>query len=387
MDGSIHDYKDKEGKKLYYISYRVEDPRTGEKKQRTKRGFKTKKEAKEHLTNIQHKLLTGSYIKPEIITLGEYLDDWMKTYVEVNLKQSTIDGYNNNIERHIKPYFGGTQLQKLRAANIQEFYNAKLKGDENGSKPLSAKSILYIHRVLSQALKHAVSKQLIPKNVAAEVSPPKVKKYRGEVYNLNEIRQLLSAASGTFIELPITLAVMLGLRRGEVLGMSWNQVNFSNKTVTISQQLSKTSKGPIIDTPKTDSSDRVIPISDSIIALLKKKKHIQTRNKVLLGQEYKDSNLIVTLDDGNYLSPDYFTKKFSQFLKDNKLKHIRFHDLRHSYATMMLANGQPLNTVAELMGHSSIRVTSDTYGHVLDETKRKASNEIDNLIFGNAKSK
>jgi len=386
MDGSIHEYKGKGGKKQYYVIYR-ENPNTGKKKQKMQRGFNTKKAAQEFLTNLQHQVLTGNYIEPGKITLGEYLDNWMKTYVEVNLKQSTIDGYFNNIERHIKPYFGGIQLQKLRAASIQEFYNAKLKGVENGSKPLSAKSILYIHRVLSQALKHAVSKQLIPKNVAAEVSPPKVKKFRGEVYNLNEIRQLLTAASGTFMEVPITLAVMLGLRRGEVLGMSWNQVNFSNKTVTINQQLSKTSKGPKIDTTKTDSSNLVIPISDSIISLLKKQKLQQTRNKVLLGQEYKDSNLIVTLDDGSYLSPDYFTKKFSQFLKDKNLKHIRFHDLRHSYATMMLANGQPIHAIAQLMGHSSIKVTGDIYGHVLDDTKRKASKEMDNLIFGSAESK
>lgn len=175
MDGSIYEYT-KGGKKRYRVVYRVEVS-TGKLKQRQKRGFTTIKAAKEFLTKVQSQLLNGTYIDPKNIPLTDYLKDWMKTYVEPRLEQSTIDGYKGNIENHIIPCIGHIPLQKLKAVHIQEFYNERLKSGRKDKKKggLSAKSILYIHLVLSEALKHAVRQQLIPRNPAADLTPPKVK--------------------------------------------------------------------------------------------------------------------------------------------------------------------------------------------------------------------
>ncbi|HYE10515.1 MAG TPA: site-specific integrase [Patescibacteria group bacterium] len=387
MDGSIQARENKKGQKVYDVLYRVEDPRTGKKKQMLKRGFKTKKEAQEFLVGIQNKILTGSYVSPDNLTLKDYLKDWLKVYAEPNLKPATIDGYRNNIERHIIPCIGHIPLQKLKAANIQEFYALKLKGDEEGNNALSGKSVVYIHRVLSQALKHALNKQLIPRNVANEVTPPKIKKFKSEVYDVTEIQKLLDIAKNTAMEVPVTLAALLGLRRGEVLGLKWDRVDFKNKTVIIDRQLSKSSKGPLLDSTKTESSNRDIPISDNIVKLLKSQKKKQLQDKLLLGNEYNDNNFVVCRINGDLISPDAFSHDFAQFLKDNNLKHIRFHDLRHSYATMMLAHGESIHVTSKLMGHSSIKVTGDIYAHILDDVKRRASDNIDKLIFNSAKNK
>lgn len=378
MKGSII----KRGKKWSYIVW-IEDSETGEKKQKWFSGFDKKKDAENALVDTLYKIEHGTYIRPEEITLAEYLRDWLKTYAEPNLAQTTVDGYRNNIEKHIIPNIGTIKLQRLRAKHIQELYSDLQNGHCSGEKKkLAAKTIIYVHRVLRQSLEHAYRKQLISRNIADDVKAPTAKKYRPEVYNEQLLKSLLYAIKDNPFEVPITIASTLGLRRGEVLGLKWDDINYKNSTIIIKRQLIPTSKGLDFQSPKTEDSIRTIPVPPSLMALLKKERLIQKKNQASFGQVYNQQNLICCRMDGSAIHPSLLSHAFSRILKQNNLPHIRFHDLRHSVATLMLTKGVPMKVASQILGHSTIGITMDLYSHVLDDMKTDATSKIESALFG-----
>lgn len=383
MDGSIHQYNTRDGKKLYYVSYRVYDSTSNKKIQKSKRGFQTKKSAQEFLNKTQHNILSGSYVAPDNLTFGEYLLKWLSTHSKSYLGQSTFESYQCQIKKHIIPSLGSIQLQKLTAFHLKEFYNDKLtSGRIQGVGGLSPRTVQYMHRIISEALAHAVNDNLIPTNISKTIPPIKVRKYKGEVYTFDDLQKLFEVIKGTDIEIAIILASSLGLRRGEILGMSWNQIDFNNKLLTINRQLIRTETGSKFTSPKTENSNRTIPIEDNLIRILKKNKERQEILKSQLDNLYEDNNLVVCKDNGSLIPPDNITKKFNYLLKKNNLKKIRFHDLRHTFATLMLEQNQSLKVVSELLGHTTIKTTADIYSHALDSTKRKANATLDNILLG-----
>lgn len=369
--------------KTYSIVFMMEDSKTGKKKQKWVGGFKTKKEAEKALSEALYKVENGSYINPESITVSEYLTDWLKIYAEPNLSPTTIDGYRVNIQNHINPYIGNIPIQKLRPINIQELYNQlKANGRYDGKGGLSAKSILYVHRVLREGLEHAVCNQLLSRNPANDVKPPSVEKYSAQVMNSGEILTLLKAVKDSEYELPFALSALLGLRRGEVLGLQWSDINFNDQTININNQIIPTSKGIISKKPKSKDSIRSIPIPAVILKMIRKQQKHQMENKLICGQSYSDNNLVCCKVDGSPYSPTYFTKVFTKILKENGLKHIRYHDLRHSAATNMLKNGVDIKTVSTILGHSTIGITLDIYSHVENSMKKDALDKVQRAIFG-----
>jgi len=368
--------------KTYSIVFEVEDTKTGKKKQKWEGGYKTKKEAEKAVGEAVYKIQNGTYILPETTTTKEYLKDWYKVYVEPNLEQTTADGYNVNIEKHIIPYIGDIPLQKLRAANIQDLYNQlKEKGNTKNGGTLSGKSILYVHRVLRQALQHAVRNQVISRNPADDVKSPSVEKYHSEIFDSKEVNTLLKIVKDSEYEIPITLSAIIGLRRGEALGLKWSDVDWKNTNITIRNQLVPTSKGVIDKKPKSEGSIRTIPIPPTVVALLKNQRLTQLKNKVALGEEYIKNDLVSCHVNGSNIDPSNFSKVFSKILEVNGLKHIRYHDLRHSAATNMLMNGIDIKTVSTILGHSTISITLEIYAHVLDSMKRDAVNKMEAVIY------
>lgn len=384
MDGSIYDYLNKNGKKLYYVSYRVHNPVSGKKVQKMRRGFTTKKAAQEYLNSILSSISNGNYISPSNLNFGDYLLQWLSTHSQSHLGQSTFESYQSQITKHIIPKLGSISLQKLMALHLKEFYNEKLNNGRIQSKGgLSARTVQYIHRIISEALTHAVNDQLIQKNVAKSIPTIKVRKYRGEVYTLDDLQKLLPVIKGSEIEIVIILAVLLGLRRGEILGISWDQIDFSNKTLTINRQLIRTETGSVFTTPKTENSNRVLPLADNILKFLEDHKNSQDIIKSNLDSEYHDNNLVICQYNDDLIPPDNVSKRFANILKKNNLKKIRFHDLRHTFATLMLEQNQSLKTVSMLLGHTSIKTTADIYSHSLDSTKRIANTVLDTMLLGN----
>lgn len=377
MNGHIRKRKTKSGH-TWQVIIDVGVDSKGKRKRIFKSVKGNKKEAEKLLTKLLNEMDTGMYIEESKITLKDYLKDWLKTYVEVNLSPTTLDGYRYNIELHIIPYIGDIPLQQLKPMHIQKLYQTLLKeGRRDGKGGLSAKSVRYVHRNLREALEHALKMEMINRNVADLVTLPKVKAYQVSVYDEDEVLTLLEKARGTDLEVPITLAVILGLRRGEMLGLKWADVDFKNHIFVIRNNLVDTSQGLILKSPKSQKGSRIIDIPETLAQLLKRHKKSQLKNKLQLGGHYQDNDLVCCSNDGSFIPPKYFSQKFSRFLVRNDLKKIRLHDLRHTNATLMLKYGVPAKLASQRLGHSSVGITLDLYSHVIGDMQQEVSDKIE----------
>lgn len=352
------------------------NPETGKRQQKWFSGYKTKKEAQTDLAKIVTELEENTFIIPSTSTMKEYLDYWIEQR-ESNLSPTTLYSYKLMIKTHIVPELGNVELRKLKPLMINEYYNKKLKN-------LSGQTVLHHHRLLRKALQDAKSWQLIKDNPADSVEAPKAKKYKATVLNLDEIKELLKALEGNWLEVPISLSLFLGLRRGELLALRWSDVDFENKYISIQRSLVRggsTGNELIIKDPKTEDSTRDIPITDTIINLLKKHKLKQSEDKLKLGKYYKKSDYIFTRDDGELINPASFSSRFAEFIKENNLKVIRLHDLRHTNATLMLQSNVQPKVASKRLGHSTTATTLEIYSHVLKDMERDTSDSLDSMIF------
>jgi len=328
--------KDKKGKirenlKVYDVYYRYIDPNTGKWRQTSKKGFRSKGEAEAFILKTNSLIAENAFVQPKKITVREYLLDWLDSYVRTNLRASTIAGYEINIEKHIIPHLGNIELQSLTSSHIDGFYAQKLKtGRIDGKGGLSAKSVMYIHRVLNEALEHAIKKKLITHNVSKDVTNlPRLKKYKSLVYDSKEIKELLQVVRDTDMEVPVVLAAISGMRRGEVLGLKKTDISFENQTIRIRRQLIATKTGLVFEDPKSEDSNRIIHPPVEVIKIIEKHLNRQEETKKLLGNDYQNMDLVNCYPDGRPIDPRYFSHKFSNVLEKSGLKHIRFHDLRY----------------------------------------------------------
>lgn len=378
MDGSIQERTNAKGKKVYDVMYRVTDLKTGKRKQKIKRGFCKKGDAQKFLTEVLGQIESNSYVEAKKMKLSDLLDEWFGRFVEGKLAANTVRGYKVNIKNHIIPSLGWIPLQQLSTRDIQNFYDEKLKDiDDEDSEGLSGKSIIYIHRNLCKALDYAVKERYIIRNPAKDVELPSPGKFTGMVFDQKTLMQLLAAVRDTQMELPIALSGLAGLRRGEAAGLQWSDVDIENGIITIRKQRTAGSKDTRRSKVKTLESYRSIKITRALLEILQRHKNIQEQNKLMLGDEYQDNGFVCCEPDGSVLDPSNFSKRFSNILKNNQLPIIRYHDLRHSFATNMIRLGVPINTVSKMMGHSTPVVTLTVYAHVLNEMQDEAVEKLD----------
>ncbi|WP_206093763.1 site-specific integrase [Paludifilum halophilum] len=376
----------KRGNKWCFVLDVGRDPQTGKRKQKWFSGFKTKKEAQKAMTAKLHELNQGAYIEPSKITLADYLNRWLNDYARINCSPRTLEGYEYIIEKHLIPDLGNITLDKLKPMDLQNYYGNKLiNGRKDGSGGLSPRSVLHHHRVLHEALEYAVRWQVIAINPAKAATPPKPQKAQVNVLNKEEIHQLLTASKGTPYYEPIFFAVNTGMRRGEIFGLRWKDINFENNIISVRQTLQRLkSEGlKFRDTTKTDGSRRTIFVSESVIDMLKKLKTKQAKNKIKAGPYYKNYDLVFAKNDGSPIDVDYFSKAFGLLIKRINLPHIRFHDLRHTHATLLLQQGEHPKVVSERLGHSTIAITMDTYSHVMPNMQKEAAQKLDDFLFKN----
>lgn len=363
----------KKGSK-WYIVVDVGYDENGKRKQKWFSGYRTKKEAEKALAEIISKVENNTFIMPEKMTLKEFLEYWLENYARPNLSPTTVYGYESIITKHIVPFLGRIQLQKLRPINIQQYYNKKK--DE-----LSGKTLVQHHRVLRKALDYAYKLQMIPNNPADAVESPKAQKYKARVLNLDEIKELLKALKDTELEVPINVALALGLRRGELLGLMWEDIDLEEGTIQIKRNLVRAGTKLVIKEPKSETSIRTLKLSPTILNMLKKHKKRQLELKVMLGPEYKDNGLVFCKNNGEMINPSTFSHQFSDFLKKNGLPSIRLHDLRHTNATLMLQSKIPPKVASARLGHSTIAITMDLYSHVLIDMEEETAKKLDNILY------
>lgn len=296
---------------------------------------------------------------------SEYLKQWLEV-VKVRVKIATFCSYQDMVLNTIAPYFEKKKitLRDLEARHIQQFYTEKLK-------TVSANSVIHYHAVIYQSLKYAMKTDMVPQNVAMKVDRPRKEQYQPTFLDADEMQELFKVVKGTRLELPVLVAAFYGLRRGEVLGLKWDAIDFQRGTLTIKRTVTEVrldGKTEIIEqeSAKTKSSLRTLPLVGSFKGYFMEVKQAQEVNKSVCGNCYNyDYDGYVFVDElGERMKPDYLTNYFPTYIQRHGIRKMRFHDLRHSCASLLLANGVPLKQIQEWLGHSDFSTTANIYAHL-----------------------
>lgn len=364
-------YDDK--KKLYYVTLNYGMNENNKRIKETKT-FKQLVDARKCLKLFEAEKIKGTVVMRRRDSLEEYIKYWIKRG-SINWKKTTLYGYKNILFNHMIPYLGQIELQKLNARNVND-YVMYLKEE----KHLSNNTIRKHQDLLKDILGDALKEEKVFKNIMLQVELVKVEKVKRSVYNIEKVVELLEKVEGHPLEVPVKLAIYLGLRREEINGLKWENVDFKKKIIYITSVRTQAGKEEYESTTKTETSDRRLSMTKSVFNLLNNVKEKQELNKQLLGKEYKDGDYVFCKEDGSLYRANYCSNEFKRFLEKNDLPHIRFHDLRHSFASLANEANVTLYNASKLLGHSSPQTTSDIYMHLFDDTNKGDLEAIEDLI-------
>lgn len=357
------------------------DPGTGKQLRRSFSG-KTQKEVREKMQAAAVAVNEGDYFEPSKMTVGQWLDTWAEEYLN-SVKPRTVESYKANIKQHIKPAIGALRLSALSAVDIQRLYNG-LKNKRDGT-PLSAKSKKNVHGTLHKALEKAVSLGYIRHNPADKPDLPKVKKAEIKPLADEEMVSFLRAIKGHKYEVVYVVTLFTGMREGEVLGLTWDNIDFRGGTIVIKQQLQKVrSSGGEYELVSTkNGKSRTITPASYVMQLLANQRKAQNELRLKDGALWSNPlNLVFTNEAGKNLCAQTVYLNFKKLAASAGVPAARFHDLRHSYAVAALRSGDDIKTVQENLGHHTAAFTLDTYAHVTEEMKRESARRMDGFIEG-----
>jgi integrase len=366
------------GKRSWAVVLDVGRDANGKRRQKWHPVKGTKKDAQREMARLLHTIYTGAYVEPSRMTLREYLELWLKDYAATHVSAKTSERYDEIVRIHVIPSLGHHALAKLHPLHIQACYSEALqKGRKYGKGGLSAQTVLHLHRVLREALQHAVRLQLLARNPADAVEPPRPQRREMKYLDEASTARLLQAADGTALYLPILLAVTTGMRRGEILGVRWQDLDLDAATLSVRQSLEQTKIGLAFKQPKTQKSRRVVALPNMTVEVLRRHRLEQVKYKLLFGPDYHDQDLVCARANGSPWPPDSFTSSFSEFIRKTSVSVVRFHDLRHTHATHLLRHGIHPKVVSERLGHSTVGITLDVYSHVLPDMQEEAARRVD----------
>ena len=369
------------GKRSWAIVIDVGRDANGKRLQRWHSVKGTEKDAEGELIRLLRSMQTGEYVEPSKLTVKEYLGRWLADYAKSNTTGKTYERYAEIVETHLNPGLGHHKLLKLKPLHIQDFYTQSLTaGRRDGKGGLSPGSVLHMHRLLHQALGQAVRWQILVRNPAAAVEPPRPQNREMRVLNETETAQMLRKAEGARLYTPILLAVTTGMRRGEILALTWPDIDLKAEKLRMTKSLEQTKAGLTVKSTKTAKGRRTIPLPMMTVKGLRRHKAQQGQWRLRLGSAYRDLGLVCAARDGSYWQPDSLSKDFQLFLQESKLPRIRFHDLRHTHATQLLRQSVHPKIVAERLGHSTITITLDTYSHVVPGLQEEAARQLDRAL-------
>ena len=337
---------------------------------------KTRKEVHDKLQKALQEQQEGTLPTGPAQTLKQYLEYWLEEVHKPAIRLSSYVKYRRLIHIHILPALGQVQLQKLAPQQVQSLYKKKGEGG------LSPKMINSIHGVLHKALENAVRWKLVSRNVCDLVSPPRLVKREIQTLTVEQAHQLLEVARGRRMEAILILAITTGMRRGELLALRWQDIDLESQSLQVRRTVDfLAGYGGYIETePKTAKGRRRLTLSPLVIDVLKRHRREQLELRLKAGEKWEERDLVFTGLQGNYLNPRYILKMFARVLEDAGLPHLRFHDLRHSAATLLLGMGVHPKVVQEILGHSTIAMTLDIYSHVLPSLQKEAMEKWDGLF-------
>jgi len=356
------------------------------RRRRIKVSGATKAEVIAKLKEVHRALDAGAESPTKRLTVGAFLDRWVEN-LPGRVDQSTAADYADTVRLHLKPALGSKLLTKLSVSEVDALWTAKRKAG------YAANSIRIMRTVLRSALHQAEKEGLLVRNVAALSDPPKLDHPEGRSLTIAEARQLLDAAAGDRLEAAYAVTLTFGLRRGETLGLSWSDIDFDAQLVHVRRQLRR-ERLPIeqqqvrgrktqlvLRDLKTRRSRRTLHLTPALDGLLRSHRARQNAQRLAAGPDWVDSDLVFTTRRGTPVDPDNFARYFHRLCVRAGLGHWTPHELRHSAASIMLAQGAPLRVVSEVLGHASIAITKDIYGHLIGDEKAEATKAITEVLF------
>lgn len=376
----------KKGQRYYAVIYEGIDAGTGKSKHRWHAAGPTRRDAERLLADLVKKSHDGDYHAPDRVTLGQYLiERWLPTK-QAQLRATTFESYRCNIVNHVVPGIGAVPLQRLTPEHLDTFYADLLaSGRQNGARGgLSVKTVRNIHTVLHKALADAARKGTVPRNVALLADPPRLSSARRpemKVWDAKQLGQFLVEIDGHRLYPAFYLLANTGMRRGEVLGLRWKDVDLDRATLVVSRSLVLVAYQPQLSDVKTNNGRRTIDLEPKTVAVLRAWKKAQIEERMLANLR-PAADIVFAHPDGSVINPDYLSQVFDRHLTKSALPTIRLHDLRHTHASILLKEGVPLKVVSERLGHASPAFTLSVYQHLLPGMQADAARAFAAAVFG-----
>jgi integrase len=347
---------------------------------------KTKSEGIKKLRQAQNELEQGVLATGPDQTVKQYLEYWLEEVHKPTIRISTYMRYRTIVYTHIIPALGDIKLQKLTPQHVNSFYRQK---EKDGLNP---NTVVIIHRLLRKALENAVKWHYVSYNASKDVSPPRTVKHEMKPLTVEQAHTLLEVVRGQKLEAILTMALTTGMRRGELMALRWSDIDFENKSLQVRHTVSHyAGHGYVENEPKTAKGKRVIILPAFVVDVLKQHRVNQLESRLKVGSAWKDMNLVFPNSRGSYLRSHILLAMFGKVLAEAGLPHMRFHDLRHSAATLLLSMGVQMKVVQEILGHSNMSVTADVYSHMLPTMQQEAMSKWDDAFYpddkGNGKAK
>jgi integrase len=335
---------------------------------------KTRREVFSWLRKIQNQVEDGLTYEGANTTLEKFLENWLIS-IKTTIRHGTWYQYEMTSRKHLPPELKKLELKDVSAVHIQSLYDEKIK---TGVGP---RTVCVIHVVLHKALEHALKLGLISRNPTNAVTPPKYQPEEMKFYDEVQVNQFLLAARGDRNEVLYHLAVITGMRQSELLGLKWSDLDWRGGTLKVQRQLKRGNwKDGFFTTPKTKAGKRIIVLGANTLAKLREHFNRQYLERQKCGERWQENDLIFTSTIGTPMDQFNLHRVFKQFIRDMGMPEIRFHDLRHTAASLMLNHGVPVIVVARRLGHSKVSITLDTYGHLMPEMQQEVANLMDELV-------
>jgi len=367
----------------WYYWVELERGPDGQRRQKSRGGFKTRKDAERAFAELRDEVRRGAYIEPSKLSLNRYLDEEWFPSIESSVRPTTLRNYRDLHEAYVKPTFGRTQLVNITPARLNEYYAELLASGRRASDGgLAPKTVRNVHSMLHKALTDAVRWGHLSRNPVSLAAPPKPARPEMKVWSPEQLRTFVECTRNDRLAAAWLLLVTTGMRRGEVLGLAWEHVDFTNDRLAVVQSLNVVNYHDVrLVQPKTAKGRRSIALDPTTIAALQAHRVRQLEERLQWGEAWAPSDLVFTRENGTAIHPQRMTSWFEQLARDAALPKIRLHDLRHSYATAALAAGVPAKVMSERLGHASVMITLDTYSHILPSMQEDAANSVAKLIL------
>jgi integrase len=357
----------------------IPDPKTGRRRRKWHSFKGTKRQAQIESARLISIVQAGSYLEPSKTTLATYLTRWLD-HMKSQVTPKSHERYSGIVNQNLIPAIGAVRLNKLKSIQISTAYSAALdSGRRDGAGGLAPRTVGHMHRVLKQALGQAVRWGELVRNPADAVDPPKVDWKPMQTYDLPQTVELIEAVRTSPLLVPTVLAVLCGLRRGEICALRWRNVDLVTGQISVVESLEQTKAGLRFKSPKSGKG-RTVALSVTVVDELRAHRVKRAQDLLKLGVRLSDDDMVIGHADGSIVSPIYISQLWARKIATTRLARLRFHDLRHAHATHLLANGVHPKVASERLGHSKVGITLDLYSHIIPGMQEDAAAMVDRAL-------